>query len=245
MFNDKSLEKLKTTLGIEWKNPKLLIQAVTHTSYAHENKHLNLEHNQRLEFLGDAVLELVVSDYLYRMYPDFPEGTLTKIRAGVVCEPSLAFVARDLNLGEYLLIGKGEERSGGRERPSILADAMESIIGAIYLDQGIGSAFEFVRDKLGAVIEKVAENGGIVSDYKTNLQEFVQQKCENLLSYKIVDEYGPDHSKTFVAAVDYEGEVWGCGSGRTKKEAEQAAARDALDKIKNGQLKVIDCEENG
>ncbi len=243
LLNDESLKKIKTSLGVECKDPKYLIQALTHTSYAHENRHLGLEHNQRLEFLGDAVLELAVSDFLFRKYPDFPEGTLTKIRAGVVCEPSLAYVARGLELGKYLLIGKGEERSGGRERPSILADAMESIIGAIYLDQGMEKAFEFVRAKLGTVIEKMAEDGGIITDYKTHLQELVQQNCENLLSYKIIDEYGPDHCKTFVAGVDYQGEVWGSGSGRTKKEAEQAAARDALEKIKAGLLKITDGEE--
>lgn len=232
------VDKIHSTTGIVWHNPSYLIQALTHSSYAHENKSLKLEHNQRLEFLGDAVLELAVSDFLYKNYPDFPEGTLTKMRAGIVCEPSLASVARSLQLGECLMMGKGEERSGGRERASILADAMESLIGALYLDQGMERAYAFIMDKLEHVIHHVIISGGQLSDYKTNLQELVQQKSENLLRYKIISEQGPDHAKTFEAIVDYQGKIWGQGTGRTKKEAEQAAARDALEKISTGVLKI-------
>ncbi len=240
MFNRESLSKIELQLGLNWKNPEHLIQALTHSSYAHENKNLNLEHNQRLEFLGDAVLELVVSNYLFNKYPDYPEGTLTKIRAGIVCEPSLALVAENLNLGELLLMGRGEERSGGRKRPSILADALEALIGGIYLDRGMGKATEFIINKLSPVIETVIQNGGLNSDFKTQLQELVQKKSENTLGYTIIEESGPDHLKTFVAGVMFQGELQGSGSGRTKKEAEQAAAKDALDKIISGTLGFLD-----
>lgn len=245
MYSDlELLEKLKNHLGIVWKDPEHLIQALTHTSYAHENKHLQMEHNQRLEFLGDAVLEMAVSGYLYIKYPAYPEGVLTKMRAGIVCESSLSSVAGVLNLGEFLLMGKGEERSAGRRRPSILADALESLIGAIYLDQGIKVASAFILDKLGPIITEVSEYGGLSADYKTQLQELVQQNSENYLCYRIIEESGPDHCKTFVAAVNYQGTWWGSGSGRTKKEAEQLAAKNALEKIGTGELALVGCENN-
>ncbi len=244
MLDNSSLEKLKNKLGIAWENPEYLVQALTHSSYAHENRSLNLEHNQRLEFLGDAVLELAISDYLYRNHPDYPEGTLTKVRAGIVCEPSLASVARDLNLGSFLLMGKGEERSGGRDRPSILADAMESLIGAVYLDQGMEKAFAFITEKLASVIRKMTHHGGLSSDYKTQLQELVQKNSENYLEYRIIEEYGPDHCKTFVTEVACQGKLWGSGSGRTKKEAEQTAAKNALEKLEAGELKFLTGECN-
>jgi len=230
------LNELKAKLGIAWENSGYLTLALTHSSYAHENKSAEMEHNQRLEFLGDAVLELVISDYIYRQYPQYPEGTLTKIRAGIVCEPSLAEVAGSLCLGDYLYMGKGEERSGGRERPSILADAMESLIGAIYLDRGMDTTYRFIVEKLGPVIERVVKDGGIITDYKTHLQELVQKYCDSPLSYEIMKEHGPDHCKTFVAGVSIMGRLWGEGTGRTKKEAEQLAAKDALEKINNGEL---------
>lgn len=239
------MENINIELGVEWNDPSQLIRALTHSSYAHENKSFNMEHNQRLEFLGDAVLELAVSDYLYKTYPNFPEGSLTKIRAGIVCEASLAFVAKQLKLGEYLLMGKGEERSGGRERPSILADAMESLIGAIYIDQGMETAYQFIMRQIGSSIQQVVQHGGINTDYKTYLQELVQKKSENPLTYKILEEYGPDHCKTFVAGINYQGSWWGKGSGRTKKEAEQAAAKDALEKINSGELEFITGGNNG
>ncbi len=244
LFDSILLDKLKENLGVAWNNPEYYMQALTHSSYAHENRHLSLEHNQRLEFLGDAVLELAVSDYLYRNHPDYPEGTLTKVRAGIVCEPSLAYVARDLRLGDFLLMGKGEERSGGRNRSSILADALESLIGAVYLDQGMERTFTFVIEKLNPVIQKVTQNGGLITDFKTRLQELVQKKSESTLDYKIVEEYGPDHSKTFVTEVNYQGKSWGFGTGRTKKEAEQAAARDALEKISSHQISFLTGEDN-
>lgn len=229
-------EILKNYLALTWENPALFRQSLTHSSYTHENRHYQLEHNQRLEFLGDAVLELVVSEHLYRTYQNYPEGTLTKMRAGTVCEPSLAEVARHLNLGECLLMGRGEERSGGRVRPSILADAVEALIGAVYLDRGLMDTREFILRELAPVIKKVTAKGGNAGDYKTELQELVQQRTENTLSYTIVEEYGPDHNKTFVSAVSFRGEKWGAGSGRTKKEAEQTAARDALARISAGEI---------
>ncbi|WP_418790091.1 ribonuclease III [Phosphitispora sp. TUW77] len=238
------LNQLKANLGIVWDNNGHLCQALTHSSYAHENRSVEMEHNQRLEFLGDAVLELVISDYIYRKYPQYPEGVLTKIRAGIVCEPSLAKVAGSLYLGDYLYMGKGEERSGGRERPSILADAMESLIGAIYLDHGLETAYKFILDKLGPVIERVIKDGGMITDYKTHLQELVQKHYDSHLSYDIIKEYGPDHCKTFVAGVSIMGKLWGTGTGRTKKEAEQLAAKDALLKIDNGAIDLIGSRNN-
>ena len=223
-------------LGISWHNPELFRQALTHSSYAHETRHYHLNHNQRLEFLGDAVLELVISEHLYCAYSTYPEGALTKMRAGIVCEPSLAEVAKRLNLGYCLHMGRGEERSNGRKRPSILADAVEALIGAIYLDQGLEDTKKFILRELGPIIEKVTAKGGNAGDYKTALQELVQQQSENTLSYSIVDEHGPDHNKTFVAVVRLNSQDWGSGSGRTKKEAEQSAAQNALDKLQNGKI---------
>ncbi len=235
---------LMNYLRISWHAPALFRQAFTHSSYAHENRNFNLEHNQRLEFLGDAVLELVISEYLYLINNDCPEGILTKMRAGIVCEPSLAEMAKRLNLGQCLLMGRGEERSGGRQRPSILADAVEALIGAIYLDQGLENTKSFILRELAPVIEKVTAKGGNAGDYKTELQELVQQRTENTLSYFIVEEYGPDHEKTFVAAVRFRDRNWGSGSGRTKKEAEQAAASDALAKLQSGDIAFPPGPEN-
>jgi ribonuclease-3 len=232
----KQQEILMGHLGFKWLDPKLFLQALTHSSYAHENRQLHLVHNQRLEFLGDAVLELVMSEHLYRTYRNCPEGTLTKMRAGIVCEPSLAEVAVRMNLGQCLLMGRGEERSGGRKRPSILADAVEALIGAIYMDRGLEYVKAFILRELAPVIEKVTAKGGYAGDYKTELQELVQQRTENTLAYDIIDEHGPDHNKTFVAAVNFRGGNWGTGTGRTKKEAEQAAAKDALTRLRAGQL---------
>lgn len=244
VYDNEALTRIKKHLGVDWDNPAHLVEALTHSSYAHENKHLNLTHNQRLEFLGDAVLELVISNYLFNKYCDYPEGVLTKIRAGIVCEPSLASVAQSLKLGEFLLIGRGEERSGGRKRPSILADALEALIGAIYLDQGMERATYFIIDVLDPVIQTVIQNGGLNTDFKTQLQELVQKNSENTLKYRIIDESGPDHSKTFKSAVSFEGLQWGSGTGRTKKEAEQAAAKDALTKIASGDIKFSHGEYN-
>jgi len=221
------LERLKKRLGFSWRDEGLLEQALTHGSYTYENHQNGLENNQRLEFLGDAVLELAVSDHLYRSYPDRDEGDLTKLRAAVVCEPSLVRVARELELGLCLKMGKGEERSGGRERPSILADAFEALLGAVYLDQGLGCAGELAVRCLAPILKDVME-GRLERDYKTELQEMVQQRGGEQVQYVLLNEEGPDHHKTFTAGVLYRGEMVGRGAGRSKKDAEQQAAKVAL-----------------
>lgn len=226
----KNLEALKGRLGIDWHDEGLFALALTHGSYAYENRQAGPGDNQRLEFLGDAVLELVVSDYMYKTYPHFSEGELTKLRAAVVCEPSLARVARELGLGPCLLMGRGEERSGGRERPSILADAFEAILGAIYLDQGLEKACEIAVALLTPAIEDVLE-GRSDRDYKTELQEAVQQNNGGQVHYIILKEEGPDHDKIFTAGVVYKNKIIGTGAGRSKKESEQQAAREALSRV--------------
>ncbi|OPY59406.1 MAG: Ribonuclease 3 [Pelotomaculum sp. PtaU1.Bin035] len=222
--------RLKKQLGVDWRDEGLLSQALTHSSFTFENRQAGLENNQRLEFLGDAVLELVISDYLYRNNPGRDEGELTKLRAAVVCEPSLARVACGLELGRCLSMGKGEERSGGRGRPSILADAFEALLGAIYLDQGLSRAADILIRLLAPVIKDVME-GRLERDYKSELQEIVQQRGEEPVQYVILKEVGPDHDKTFTAGVVYRGRVAGRGAGRSKKDAEQQAAKSALIKI--------------
>lgn len=229
------VQNLMTKLGYTWRTPELLATAMTHTSYANENKHKALDNNQRLEFLGDAVLELVVSDYLFNRFTDYPEGSLTKIRAAVVCEPSLAKAAERLDLGEYLLLGKGEERSGGRQRPAALADAFESLVGALFLDQGLETTRSFILENLMETINLYSQ-GAHAGDYKSELQEFVQQFTDNELNYEILDEVGPDHNKTFTAGVFFRNEIWGQGVGRTKKEAEQSAAQEALNKMRSQRI---------
>ena len=223
------LSFLKNRLQLESLDEDLLLQALTHSSYIYENRQNGLENNQRLEFLGDAVLDLAVSDFLFRNYPDSDEGELTKLRAALVCEPSLARTAKSLKLGYCLRMGKGEERSGGRERASILADAFEALLGAIYLDQGLAKASEMALKFLDPLIKDVLE-GRLDSDYKTELQELVQQLGSEQVQYTILREEGPDHNKTFTAGVLYKGELTGTGSGRSKKEAEQQAAKSALGK---------------
>lgn len=222
--NQATLEK---KLGVAWQDTSLLNQALTHSSFTYESRQNGPDNNQRLEFLGDAVLELIVSDYLYRQYPDRDEGDLTKLRATVVCEPSLARVARDLNLGMCMFMGRGEERSGGRERPSILADAFEALLGAVYLDQGLQKSGELAVRCLEPVLKDVLE-GRTDRDYKTELQEIVQQRGGEQVQYVILQEDGPDHHKVFTAGVYCRGELAGRGSGRSKKDAEQQAAKEAL-----------------
>jgi ribonuclease-3 len=227
--NIECLSYLKNRLQLECLDEDLLLQALTHSSYIYENRQNGIENNQRLEFLGDAVLDLAVSDFLFRNYPDSDEGELTKLRAALVCEPSLARTAKSLRLGNCLRMGKGEERSGGRERPSILADAFEALLGAIYLDQGLMKASEMALRFLDPLIRDVLE-GRLDSDYKTELQEIVQQLGSEQVQYTILREEGPDHHKIFTAGVLYKGELAGTGTGRSKKEAEQQAAKSALGK---------------
>ncbi|HZW83603.1 MAG TPA: ribonuclease III [Candidatus Deferrimicrobium sp.] len=219
------LNQLTQRLQLKACGGDVLDIALTHPSYAFENPNKAQEHNQRLEFLGDAILDFIVAEYVYRAFPGKPEGELTKMRAAVVNEHTLAKRAKSFQLGEFLLLGRGEELSGGRERPSILADALESLIGAVYLDQGLAPTEEFVISLLKPDIEDVAH--GNYGDYKTILQERVQKKDGQVL-YNILSETGPDHNKRFVAGVFLKGQLLAQGEGRTKKEAEQAAAQLVL-----------------
>jgi ribonuclease-3 len=207
----------------------LLDQALTHPSYAFENQGLGIVHNQRLEFLGDAVLGVIAAEYLYHTFPACSEGELTKIRANAVCEANLAETARKMDLGRYLHLGRGEEQSGGWDRPSILADALEAVIGAIYLTAGWPSVRALVLKHLGESMNQAPK--GYLGDYKTALQEAVQRVGSVGVSYNIIKESGPDHNKRFIAGVYYHGKLLGKGEGRNKKEAEQRAARAALEKI--------------
>jgi len=225
----KDFHQLQKKLGVEI-SEHLLVQAVTHTSYAHENRKHQVPNNERLEFLGDAVLELVVSESLFRQYPNLPEGELTKFRANLVCEPSLVKVAEQLELGYYLRLGKGEESSGGRQRPSILADAVEALIGAVFLEKGFETAKEIILALFGDEIVQVSNNYN--RDYKTLLQEMTQDKFNEVPAYSIIDESGPDHDKRFVAQIFLNQEVVSTGHGRSKKEAEQNAAKVAFKRLK-------------
>lgn len=225
---NQELKELEKKIGYTFKDLQLLKKAMLHSSYANE-KHLpKYECNERLEFLGDAVLELVSSEFLFYEHEKMPEGELTKTRASMVCEPALAFCARELSLGEYLLLGKGEEATGGRKRESITSDAMEALIGAIYIDGGFASAKEFIH----RFVLSDLENKLLFYDSKTILQEMVQAEHEETLSYVLVKEEGPDHDKTFETAV-YIGDLcYGSGTGRTKKASEQSAAYCAIRKMR-------------
>lgn len=226
-----ALINLCRKLGVTFTDIGLLQQALTHTSYANERKGDNLLNNERLEFLGDAVLDLIVSEYLFRNFADLPEGELTKARATIVCEPTLARRAGGIGFGQYLLLGKGEAASGGRERISILADAFEAVIGAIYLDSGFGDTSQFVLSQLQEDLALI-QRGDYVKDYKTLLQEVIQRSGDCKISYSVIAESGPDHSKVFEVAVVVNAERLGTGSGKSKKEAEQNAAKQALEQIR-------------
>ena len=217
-------EKLESNIGYCFKDKDLLINALTHTSYANEHKHKGMKDNERLEFLGDAVLELVSSEYLYKNMKDMPEGKMTKLRASLVCEPTLAMDAREIDLEDFIYLGKGEDESGGRNRDSVTSDALEALIGAIFLDGGFDKAKEFV---LKFVLNDI-ENKKLFFDSKTILQERVDMIKAGKVSYKIIDEIGPDHDKSYTAQVLLGEQVIGEGIGRTKKAAEQQAAYVAL-----------------
>ncbi len=222
------INRLEEAIGYRFQNISYLQNALTHSSFANERWHNSLMSNERLEFLGDSILGMVVADHLYRNYPDRPEGELTRMRADMVCEKTLALIAAQIELGDHLLLGKGEERLGGRSRESILADAVESVIAACYLDGGMGAAKAFIsRFVLCHVPEMKMQN----VDYKTALQELVQQKKDQTLCYNLVSESGPDHDKQFRVELILNGEVLGCGVGTSKKRAEQDAARAALEKL--------------
>lgn len=218
---------LEEKLGYTFRNKNLLLHAMTHSSYANEHRASGLTSNERLEFLGDSVLGMVVADYLFRTHPDMPEGELTRTRAALVREGSLYEVAKVLNLGAYLRLGKGEDAGGGRTRPSILADATEAMLAAVYLDGGITPARAIIQK---FILDKEQEKA-VDRDYKTALQELVQRTPGQVISYQLVDELGPDHARVFVMEVSVSGKAAGQGRGRTKKEAEQLAARAALEKL--------------
>ena len=224
MRKEHMFAKLETVIGYTFQNKQLLKQAMTHSSYSNEQRLSKVSNNERLEFLGDAVLELVSSDYLYHQYPDLPEGELTKLRASMVCEPTLALCALDIQLGSYLLLGKGEDATGGRSRDSITSDAMEALIGAIYEDGGFASAKEFI-DRF--VLNDV-KNKKLFYDSKTILQEIVQRDYKEPLHYELMGESGPDHAKTFEVCAMIGEKVIGQGTGRTKKSAQQKAAYQAI-----------------
>ena len=225
----KKLHELESVISYQFKNMKLLIQSLTHSSYANENNLKKIDNNERLEFLGDAVLEIVTSDYLYRKYPENLEGELTKLRASLVCEPTLAAFANEIALGDYLLLGKGEDASGGRTRDSVLSDTIEALIGAIYLDGGIDKAKQFIEHTLLSDIELRQR----FVDSKTQLQEYIQQFSDHPIEYRVIGETGPDHDKHFEIYVYHEEKIIGQGFGRSKKSAEQSAAMDALLKIES------------
>ncbi|OLS01732.1 ribonuclease III [Tissierella creatinophila] len=225
---EKKLKTLEEKLNYSFKDKKNLTIALTHTSYANENKLGIISSNERLEFLGDAILNLIVSQYLYKKYPNYSEGELTKIRAKVVCESSLAYVAREICVGDYLLLGKGEESTGGRERESILADTTEAIIGAVYMDSDFKTTNECLLDKFEKDIVKAVANGDLFSDYKTELQEKYQKQANSKIKYSILKEEGPEHDKIFFMNVFFNEKLLGSGKGRNKKEAEQMAAKQAL-----------------
>lgn len=224
MQNKYTLEELEKRIGYQFHDRTLLKQAITHSSFTNEQKINRQKHYERLEFLGDAVLELVTSEFLFKMHPDMQEGQLTKMRASMVCEPALAFCARDIELGEFILLGKGEEVTGGRYRDSIISDVMEAVIGAIFLDGGMDKAkahiYRFILSDL--------ENKQLFYDSKTNLQEYVQGTLKKDLQYVVIEESGPEHDKLFTVEVMVEQSVLGKGQGRTKKAAEQQAAYEAL-----------------
>ncbi len=218
------MEQLQNNLGYHFKNPALLARALTHSSYANE-RHVDTGDNERLEFLGDSVLGFITAEYLFANHRDFPEGELTKLRAYAVCEKSLFSYAEEIRLGNYLKLGKGEERTGGRTRPSVLSDAFEAVIAAIYLDGGMDEAKKFV---LRFVVPYV-EAKPTFKDYKTMLQEVVQKNQGETLEYVLVSETGPDHDKCFTVEVHLNSNVIGRGVGGSKKKAEQNAAKEALE----------------
>ena len=221
------MESLEKKLGYTFRDRSLLSEALNHSSYANEHRSAEVSSNERLEFLGDSVLGFVTAEFLFKTYGKLPEGDLTRIRAALVCEQSLYEVAKFLGLGQYLKLGKGEEAGGGRQRQSILADATEAVFSAVYLDGGM----ERVRELICRVLLSRAPAAEERRDYKTTLQEIVQRRSGQVLTYHMVDESGPDHNKTFLFQVRLNGAPVGQGRGHSKKEAEQAAARDALEKL--------------
>lgn len=229
-MNLQVMKELEEKIGYVFADKNLLALALTHSSYANEIKKKSHANNERLEFLGDAVLDMIVSEYMFVHFPEMPEGELTKLRAAVVCESSLAGLARKFQLGDFIQLGKGEETTGGRGRDSILADAFEAVIGAVCLDGGVEAVRAYVLHFMVAQIDHTKSNFKNL-DCKTHLQEVIQKISKIPLQYEIVDEQGPDHNKMFVSIVSHEGRVLGKGTGKSKKEAEQNAANNALEQM--------------
>lgn len=220
----RSMDEFEEETGYKFQNKELLKIALTHSSYSNEKRMDKTQCNERMEFLGDAVLELVSSEFIFRNHPDMPEGEMTKTRASYVCEPTLALCAKDIHLGDYLRLGKGEERTGGRERDSVLSDALEATIGAVYMDGGFEPARQYIQEH----ILKDIDNKKLFYDSKTFLQEIVQSHEGNTLEYQLIGESGPDHHKKYQAAVFVNGRQISTGTGQTKKKAEQSAAYEAI-----------------
>ena len=223
MYKQEELKKLEVKIGYELKKKELLLQALTHSSFSNEQKINKLKDYERLEFLGDAVLELLSSRFFFDTYPDMSEGEMTRLRSSMVCEPALAFCARELSLGDFILLGKGEEATGGRKRDSIISDVMEAVIGAVYLDGGIGEAEKFIH----RYILSDLENKQLFYDSKTLLQEKMQKQGRTI-TYELVSEAGPDHDKVFTVEVVIDGQTVARGEGRNKKSAQQQAAYQVL-----------------
>lgn len=225
---------LKEKFDISFKNEALLMEAMTHSSYANEHKEMKGIYNERIEFLGDAVLELTISDWLFRQFPHFQEGQLTKLRAQIVCEDSLSLLAKECSLNEYLLLGKGETLSGGREKPAILCDVFEAFIGALYLDKGVNEVQRF----LNLVIIPKIKNGRyeLITDFKTELQEYLQQNGPVHIRYELVKEEGPSHDKIFTVQLIVDGKKYKTASGKTKKAAEQMAAKLTMEELTQSSL---------
>ncbi len=224
-----NFSKLQSDIGVRFHDESILRQAFTHSSYVNEQRGKRIQDNERLEFLGDAVLELTVSQFLYKTFPKMSEGEMTKLRAAIVCEPSLVKFAERLHFGELVLLGKGEELTGGRFRPALLADVFEAFIGALYLDQGLDAVFHFMKKYVYPLIDKGEFTQ--ITDFKSQLQEFVQQDNLGEINYRIVQEKGPAHNREFVSEVLLNNGSLGTGTGRSKKEAEQQAAARALIKL--------------
>ncbi len=224
---ERQLQYLMTSLGYSFQQPELLAEALVHSSYAHEQTDTQLPHNERLEFLGDAVLDLVVSECLFRAVPELNEGAMTQARAAVVCERSLAALAHQLRLGEHLQLGRGERSRNGSYPDSILADALEAVIGAMYVDGGLAAVGGFVKKILAEELV-LAQQGVLVQDFKSQLQQELQKSGPRIIVYQLISQSGPPHDRTFTVEVWVDGEALGSGSGKSKKEAEQLAAQTAL-----------------
>lgn len=227
--NIEKLQELETVIHYSFKDKDKLILALTHSSFANEKRIPGRASNERLEFLGDSVLNIVTSEYIYKNFPELPEGEMTKTRAAIVCEASLMKCAGQISLGNYLFLGKGEENTGGRTRISILSDAFEALIGAIYLDGGMAEAKNFIFRAMKEYLQDL-HSSELFMDYKTQFQELIQKNGEQRISYNILHEKGPDHNKVFVVQISVNGQILGTGEGKNKKEAEQNAAKSALNR---------------